>query len=267
MRDDEQPDEVVRKVRRRTVGDDVKRVRVDDLGLLHPADVDRRRVRAHRRRHARDRELHVLGREIRAVVEFHAALELELPRGRVDRLPAFGKARFDLQPVAGPHQRVEHVLEGLGVGAGRSEVRIDRVRPAANADGERLRETRNLRMRSAVRRRLQMRSRLVRVMGWSPYSDGCRPLGFAQDDLGEKLIESVLLRGCQGGGHCLLARDKLRDRLVENSASRTREVQAEPATIRLILLAQQQLLSQQAVDGAAEGVLRAGRGSRRYRRP
>ena len=89
-------------------------------------------------------------------------------------------------------------------------------------------------------------------------SDGCRPLGFAQDDLGEELIENVLLRGCQGGGHGLLARNKVRDCLVANPASRTREIQAEPAAIRLILLAQQQLFSQQAVDGAAEGVLRAG---------
>ena len=58
----------------------------------------------------------------------------------VDRLPALRQARLDLQLVAGPHQRVEHVLQRLGVRAGRGEVRIDRFRTGAGADGQRLRD-------------------------------------------------------------------------------------------------------------------------------
>ena len=44
-------------------------------------------------------------------------------------LPAFGQPRLELQPVARPDQRIEHMLQRLGVRAGRGEVRIDRVGP------------------------------------------------------------------------------------------------------------------------------------------
>ena len=45
-------------------------------------------------------------------------------------LPALGEARLELQAVARPDQRIEHVLQRLGVRAGRGEVGIDRVGPA-----------------------------------------------------------------------------------------------------------------------------------------
>ena len=75
-------------------------------------------------------------------MELHAAAQLELPGRVVDRAPAFGQPRLELQAVARPDQRVEHVLERLGVRAGRGEVRVDRVGPAAHTDGEGLRRLR-----------------------------------------------------------------------------------------------------------------------------
>ena len=56
-----------------------------------------------------------------------------------------GEARLELELVAGPDQRVEDVLQRLGMGAGRGVVRIDRFRAGAHADGQRLREARSRR--------------------------------------------------------------------------------------------------------------------------
>ncbi len=124
------PDEIVRQVRGRAVGDDMDRQRVDDLHLLDAADIDRRRVRAGDDRDALDRELHVLGGEVGAVMELDAGAQLELPDVGLDRLPARRQPRLDLQLVAGPGQRVEDMLQRLGMGAGRGVVRVDRFGPA-----------------------------------------------------------------------------------------------------------------------------------------
>jgi hypothetical protein len=107
---------------------------------LHAADIDRRRIRARHHRDALDRELDVLRREVRAVVELDAAAQLELPGGGVDQLPALGEAGLDLELVARPGQRVEDVLHRLGMGAGGGEVRIHESWPGTHADGQRLRD-------------------------------------------------------------------------------------------------------------------------------
>ena len=71
-------------------------VAVDDL---HPGDrpgvdgVGGGRVR--HLRHALEGEGHILGGECGAVVEAHAAAQLELPDGGLDRAPAFGQVRDD----------------------------------------------------------------------------------------------------------------------------------------------------------------------------
>jgi hypothetical protein len=78
--------------------------------------------------------------EIRAVVEFDPAPELELPGGLVDGLPRLREAGLDLQVGARPGQRVEDMLQRLGMGAGRGEVRVDRFGAGPDPDGQRLGE-------------------------------------------------------------------------------------------------------------------------------
>ena len=168
--DDEQADEVVGQVGRGTIGHDVHGERIDDLGFLHPPHVDGRRIGTRHDRDALDRELDVLRGEVGAVVELDAAAQLELPGRVVERLPAFGQTRLELQAVARPDQRIEHVLQRLGVRAGRGEVRIDRVGTAAHPDGEGLRKGRRDQRDGA------QQSDEQRAHGFLPGSrGGCRP--------------------------------------------------------------------------------------------
>ena len=142
VRDDEQPDEVVRQVRRRTVGDDVQRVA--DRRSWSPSRGARRSWSGSGPSASACASIeNFTSSAVKSEPSwnFTPRRSLNSQVGRIDRLPAFGEARLDLQPVAGPDQRVEHVLERLGMRAGRGEMRVDRVRPAAHADGQRLRET------------------------------------------------------------------------------------------------------------------------------
>src|SRR5215510_5089157 len=76
-----------------------------------------------------------------------------------------------------------------------------------------------------VRRQAKRESKLRQYASWRGLlSDGRRPLGLAQDDSGEKLVERVLLVRCQRRGHCPLALDKQWDCLADNAAAGAGEI-------------------------------------------
>ena len=90
FRHDAEVHETLEQERKRLVGDQVDRIRVDDLHFLDRANVavlGRLLLLLARLQDPIERELHVLGRHDRAVVEFDALAELELPHRVAERLP------------------------------------------------------------------------------------------------------------------------------------------------------------------------------------
>ena len=137
-RHDKQAYEVVGQRRGRAVGDDLQGVGVDDFGFFHAAHVDRGRVGARDERNTFNRELHIGRREVGAIVELDATAQFELPGRVVDGLPALRQAGLQLQAITRPDQRVEHMFQRLGVGAGGSEMRVYRIGSTPDTNGESL---------------------------------------------------------------------------------------------------------------------------------
>ena len=140
VRQDGQRRDIERDQGRRPVGVDADRQRIDDLEALHLAGVDR--VGAGAVGHLGDAfegEHHVLGGEVRSVVEFHAGPQLEFPHRVADRLPREREARFRLQVLVLHDQRVEHVERDLQVRIERVILRVERARLGLEPDLELLR--------------------------------------------------------------------------------------------------------------------------------
>ena len=109
LRQDRQRREIERQQRRGAVGVDAQGQRIDDLEALHRAGVDRVGAGAvGHLRHALVGEDHVLGGEVRAVMELHVGPQLEFPGRVVDRLPRqreAGLAASGSRPAAPAHRR------------------------------------------------------------------------------------------------------------------------------------------------------------------
>ena len=83
-----------------------------------------------------EREQHIIGGEIRAIMEFHALTELELPGVVVDRLPRLGEP-WDHLLIVGPlYKASEDVPEHAVVGPKIVKIRVDGrgFRPQADGD-------------------------------------------------------------------------------------------------------------------------------------
>ena len=133
--------EALEQERERLVGDQMDRVRVDDLHFLDRADVavlGRLLLLLARLQHPVERELHVLGRHGGAVVELDALAELELPRRVVERLPRQGQRGLELQLRAAVQERVEHVDVDEDADALEVHVRVEGRRVRRQRDGERV---------------------------------------------------------------------------------------------------------------------------------
>ena len=79
---------------------------------------------------------YVLGGEVRAVVEFDAAAQLEFPGGVVDRLPGNSQPRFHALLVVFQYQRIEDVFGNIAVRREHVIMRIDGGHVGGQADGE-----------------------------------------------------------------------------------------------------------------------------------
>ncbi len=154
LRHDAEVDQTLEQEREGLVGDQLDRVRVDDLHFLDRADVavlGRLLLLLARLQHALERELHVLGRHRRAVVELDTPPELELPRRVVERLPRHGQRGLEFELGGAMQERVEHVdvdqhahalevhvgVEGRRVGRQRDRQGVLALRPGADRHEER----------------------------------------------------------------------------------------------------------------------------------
>ena len=118
-------------------GDEPDRVRVDDLDLLDRLGVSRERPRRiGNLADPVDRERDVLGGEVRPVVKFHALPQLELPGGRVDRLPRLGEPRDEPRIGIERNQLLVDMLGDVVVGKEVYVVRVHRGDVGAHADAQ-----------------------------------------------------------------------------------------------------------------------------------
>ena len=216
------------------VGDDVDRVRIDDLHLLDAPDVDRGRVRAGDHRDALDRELDVLGGEVRAVVELDALAQLELPGRR--RRSASSSRRGAARPRARRPTRssvsktcfsasawvpVAVKCGSIESGPPRTPMvsvcAIDRC-GARHPPAARPSKPQCIRCGSAHH-------------GSTSSFNACRPRGLIQDDLRHQLVERLCSCARERAGHRRLALHQQRHGLVDDPPSPARQVEQHAATI------------------------------------
>ncbi len=111
-------------------------------GVDHAGRGDERGRRVLHLRHTAIGEDHVAGGEVRAVGEFHALAQLELPGLVVDRAIALGKARTRLLVLVLVGQPLIDLGCDLVVRTQRMIVRVDRARLGGQADAKFLRSGR-----------------------------------------------------------------------------------------------------------------------------
>jgi hypothetical protein len=151
LRHDAEVHEALEEQRERLVGDQVDRVGVDDLHFLDRADVPvlgRLLLLLAGLQHPIERELHVLGRHGRSVVELDTLAELEFPRRIVERLPRQGQRGLELELGGAVQERVEHVDVDQHTDTLEVHMRIEGRRVVRKGNGERV-----LALRSGADRR------------------------------------------------------------------------------------------------------------------
>jgi hypothetical protein len=125
----------------RLVGDELDRLGVDDLDFLDCANVAvlrRLLLLFAGLQHPVERELHVLGRHGRAIVELDTLAELELPRRVVQRLPRRGERGLELELRAPVQEGIEHVDVHEDADALEVHVWVQGRRMRGERDGERV---------------------------------------------------------------------------------------------------------------------------------
>ncbi len=136
-REDERAREIERQRRGGGVGGELHGQRVHGLCRGDPAHVGlEAAVGACRGRDALDGGDHVLGVEVRAVVEFHAFAQLEDPRRFAGGFPRGGEAGNELEVVVAAGQRLEDVLHRGDVDTDRRVMRVHRFSVRPDPDGQ-----------------------------------------------------------------------------------------------------------------------------------